>query len=126
MVSTEVAQISGECQAWRNNLRSFKEEFSTLKNRLQHLAKSQTHRETLLEIEHLENQFHIQQINIHDLKQAVKKHLREAEEMETGNQKQYSSELLSRHEQLFEEYQSLESMVSELRGEFEEFEKHIR
>ena len=77
MVTTEVAQLSKECNAWRETLRSFKDEFGRFKNRLQDLAGRQTQRDVLLEVEHLDNQFHIQLINIHDLKQSIKIHQRQ-------------------------------------------------
>ena len=35
-----------------------------------------TTREILTEVEHFSNQFYIQQINIHDLKQSIKQHER--------------------------------------------------
>jgi chromosome segregation ATPase len=125
MVTTEVAQLSKECNAWRETLRSFKDEFSRFKNRLQELAGRQTHRDVLLEVEHLDNQFHIQLINIHDLKQSIKIHQRqvEAEMAATGS---VSDELLAHHENLYDNYQQLDHTLHELRSEFDHFSAVIR
>jgi hypothetical protein len=120
MVTTEVAQLSKECNAWRETLRSYKDEFSRYKLRLQDLAGRQTQRDVLLEVEHLDNQFHIQLINIHDLKQAIKVHQRqlEAQMAATGS---VSDDIVAHHENLYEEFQQLEHTLQDLRQEFEHF-----
>jgi ABC-type phosphate transport system auxiliary subunit len=120
MVTTEVAQLSKECNAWRETLRSYKDEFSRYKLRLQDLAGRQTQRDVLLEVEHLDNQFHIQLINIHDLKQAIKVHQRqlEAQMAATGS---VSDDIVAHHENLYDEFQQLEHTLQDLRREFEHF-----
>ena len=42
-------------------------------------APGKTHKTELSDIEHFHNQFHIQLINIHDLKHEIRNHLHEAE-----------------------------------------------
>jgi hypothetical protein len=126
MVTTEVAQLSKECNAWRETLRSFKDEFGRFKNRLQDLAGRQTQREVLLEVEHLDNQFYIQLINIHDLKQAIKVHQRQVDAGMAANNGTVSDEILAHHENLFDDYQQLENTLQELRSEFGHFSTVIR
>lgn len=101
-------------------MRSYKDEFSRYKLRLQDLAGRQTQRDVLLEVEHLDNQFHIQLINIHDLKQAIKVHQRqlEAQMAATGS---VSDDIVAHHENLYEEFQQLEHTLQDLRQEFEHF-----
>ncbi len=125
MVTTEVAQLSKECNAWRETLRSFKDEFGRFKNRLQDLAGRQTHRDVLLEVEHLDNQFHIQLINIHDLKQSIKIHQRQIDAGMAANGT-VPDEVLAHHENLFDDYQQLENTLQELRQEFDHFSTVIR
>ena len=126
MVTTDVAQLSGECNLWRDTLRSFRDEFASHKNRLQLVAGHQTQRDVLQEIEHLDNQFHIQLINIHDLKQAIKVHDRKiAVEMATHNS-QLSDEIIADHENLFDEFQSLEHTLRDISEQFDQFIQHIR
>ena len=124
MVTTDVAQLSKECNAWRETLRSYRDEFGQLKNRLQVLAGRQTHRDVLLEIEHLDNQFHIQLINIHDLKKAVKNHQHRIDkEMANGH---LSEEAAADHENLYDDYSRLDHTLQTIRQEFAEFSNHLR
>jgi len=123
MVTTDVAQLSKECNAWRETLRSYRDEFGQLKSRLQDLAGRQTHRDVLLEIKHLDNQFHIQLINIHDLKQSIKIHERNIS-FEASGEGQLREETVARHENLHDQYQTLSQTLHELRDEFSRFLTH--
>ena len=125
MVTTEIAQLSKECNAWRETLRSFKDEFGRFKFRLQDLAGRQTHRDVLLEVEHLDNQFHIQLINIHDLKQSIKVHQRQID-AGMAAKGTVADEVLAHHENLYDDYQHLENTLTELRTEFDHFSTVIR
>jgi hypothetical protein len=121
MVTTDVAQLSRECNAWRETLRSYRDQFGSLKTRLQEVAGRQIQREDLLEVEHLDNQLHIQLINIHDLKQAIKIHSRKVDSEMAGPNGQFTDETITNHEGLYDEYQSLENTLHDLRHEFENF-----
>jgi chromosome segregation ATPase len=126
MVTTDIAQLSKECNAWRETLRSYRDEFGQLKNRLQDLAGRQTNRDVLLEIEHLDNQFHIQLINIHDLKQAIKHHHRKINSEMAEHNGQLTDETTSHHENLYNDYQRLENTLQEVKQEFSDFANHIQ
>src|SRR5262245_26071388 len=118
MVTTDIAQLSRECNAWRETLRSYRAEFGQLKYRLQDLAGHQTNRDVLLEIEHLDNQFHIQLINIHDLKQAIKLHHRKLSTETAETNGQLTDDTTTDHEKLFNDYQQLESTLTDVKQEF--------
>src|ERR1051326_152789 len=83
MVQADISQLSRECNTWRDALRAFRDEFTQDKSKLQQLASRPLSKEDLTEVEHYHNQFHIQLINIHDLKQAIKTHDRKVS-FETG------------------------------------------
>jgi hypothetical protein len=119
MVTTDVAQLSRECNAWRETLRSYRDEFSHLKHLLQDVAARQTTKEDLLEVEHLDNQLHIQLINIHDLKHAIKTHTRRIDS-ETAKGL-INDETAANHENLYDEYQHLEHTLQEIKQEFNHF-----
>jgi hypothetical protein len=68
-----------ECKAWYNQLASYRTKINNLKNELYYFAPGKTDQETLIGIEHFHNQFHIQLINIHDLKHEIKQHVHDAE-----------------------------------------------
>jgi predicted RNase H-like nuclease (RuvC/YqgF family) len=121
MVTTEVAQLSQECNAWRETLRSLRDEFHQMKQQLQQKAKSHTHKEDLLQVEHLDNQLHIQLINIHDLKQAIKQHDKKVL-LEVGqNESGISEATLLDHERLFDAYTSLDNTLQDIRHEYDLF-----
>ena len=123
MVQVDISQLSGECNTWREKLRQYREEFNTDETKLRQVASRQLSKEQLQDVEHLHNQFHIQLINIHDLKQAIKIHDRKMNfEKEVFNGS-VNEESLAEHEKIFEEYQSLEQTLQELRNEFNEFLK---
>jgi len=121
MVQTDISQLSGECSTWRATLRSYREEFTQDKVRLQQAAGHTLPKDQMQDVEHLQNQFHIQLINIHDLKQAIKVHNRKVNyELESHNG-QLPEETMAEHENLFDQYQSLENTLHDLRNEFRGF-----
>lgn len=99
-------------------MRSYREEFGQLKQELQKLAGHQSQKEDLLQVEHLDNQIHIQLINIHDLKQAIKLHDRKIQQEIKANNGKMSDDSLAEHENLFESYQHLEHTLQDIKHEF--------
>jgi len=124
MVSTEVAQLSSECNAWRETLRSEKEQFGLLKLQLQKAAGRHLEKDDLLQVEHLDNQLHIQLINIHDLKQGIKHHERRINYDKETNTGMITDDILADHENLYDEFLRLENTLRELRQEYELFMAH--
>jgi chromosome segregation ATPase len=121
MVQVDISQLSGECNAWREKLRTYREEFTNNEARLRQVAGQPLSKEQLQDVEHLHNQFHIQLINIHDLKQAIKTHDRKINFERTAFNGKANEDSQARHEELQDEYQSLEQTLEELRGEFNDF-----
>ncbi len=68
-----------ECNEWYNQLAAYREKLNGLKTELYFFAPGKTENQTLKGIEHFHNQFHIQLINIHDLKHEIRFHINEAE-----------------------------------------------
>jgi hypothetical protein len=121
MVQVETSQLTGECNSWRENLRQYRDEFSKDKIKLQDAVSQPLSKELLQDVEHLHNQFHIQLINIHDLKHAVKAHERKINHEMDVNGGKLNAETLAHHENLLDQYQSLDSTLLELREEFDQF-----
>ncbi|MFM9910650.1 MAG: hypothetical protein ACKVOW_14955 [Chitinophagaceae bacterium] len=121
MVITEVSQLSKECNAWRETLRSYRNEFGRFKQELLKIAGRQTLKEDLLQLEHLDNQLHIQLINIHDLKQSIKLHDRKIQLELQQNKGKISDESIVDHENILAGYQSLEQQLRAIKEEFEYF-----
>ena len=71
--------IIEECRNWQQQLALYREKINKLKTALYLFAPGKTDNAVLTEIEHFHNQFHIQLINIHDLKHEIRHHVHEAE-----------------------------------------------
>lgn len=71
--------LLAECDQWRNQLRQAKEDINHLRSELYTAAAGKTDQDYLKEVEHYHNQFHIQLINVHDVKHAIKHHVADAE-----------------------------------------------
>lgn len=122
MVTTDISQLAAECNTWIVNLRKYREEFTQCKKRLQEVASRQIPKNDLQEVEHYHNQFHIQLINIHDEKHAIKEHERIAGwEMSKG--KGISDAVWAKHEELYDRYKNLEHTLSDLKEDFNQFIK---
>ncbi len=119
MVQTEISQLSAECQEWLQILRNYREEFQLSKKTLQDTCKKSLSKDQLIQVEHFDNQFHIQLINIHDLKHSIKTHERKIDlESSAGDVTEESYRI---HEGLLNEFLALENSLQELRSDFSHF-----
>jgi len=122
MVVLDSAQHVNECASWREQLRSYKNEMGQLSQQLQLMAVNQRNKETLTEVEHFQNQFYIQQINIHDLKQSIKLHERKLHLEAAANAGGVASDdTINKHEELYNEYKNLDHTLQELKDDFKTF-----
>ncbi len=122
MVQTDISQLTRECNGWRETLRSYRDELHQMQTTLQKAVNRPLSKEEQTQLEHLQNQLHIQLINVHDLKQAVKTHDRKLNSEVAGNNDgQFSDNISAYHESLYDNYQSLENTLSELRSDFKHF-----
>ena len=79
VTETQHNALLGECKQWYGELVSFRSKVNDFKNELYYFAPGKTDKDILNSIERFHNQFHIQLINIHDLKHEIKHHVNEAE-----------------------------------------------
>ena len=121
MVQVDISQLCGECNTWREELRQLRDEFTKDKILLQQAASPSLSKDQLQDVEHLHNQFHIQLINIHDLKQAIKVHERKLGMEMAANNGQITEETSADHDNLFEQHQGLKNMLGGLSDEFWQF-----
>src|SRR5688500_15259428 len=120
MVQTDVSQLSAECQEWRQILRNYRNEFQDSKKSLLEIIQKTLNKDQLLELEHFDNQFHIQLINIHDLKHSIKAHERKIELVNAGPDS-IGEEAYQEHERLLDQFLGLENTLQELRNDFKNF-----
>lgn len=123
MVQVDISQLSSECSIWRETLRQHREELNNDEAKLREIAGKSLSKEQLQDVEHLHNQFHIQLINIHDLKQAIKVHDRKINFEKVAFNGHANEDSYARHESLLVEYQNMLQTLEELRSEFKKFIK---
>lgn len=124
MVQTDISQLSAECAEWRQVLRNYRNEFTQSQKDLQSLCRSSLSKDQCLDVEHLSNQFHIQLINIHDLKKEIKLHSQQIELEQLGKDG-ISEQTINRHESLFDQFSRMESTLLDLRSEFQNFSQQV-
>ena len=115
MVQTEISQLAAECTDWRQIIRNYRDEFHSCEKALLDMCKKSLTKGHLTQVEHFQNQFDIQLKNIHDLKQSIKTHERKVQLESSGE------EIYAEHENLLNEFLSLENTLQELREEFRNF-----
>ncbi|MBZ5856270.1 hypothetical protein [Flavihumibacter profundi] len=125
MVTTDIAQLTGECSGWKNTLREQRSKLTSLNEKLQQLASNQLDKNTLQDLEHLQNQFYIQLINVHDLKHTIKEHENIAAwELEKNGQ--VTDATWSAHEELHTQYEQLQQTIQHVQQEFRQFVAKIQ
>ena len=123
MVQVDISQLSAECSVWREQLRNLRDEFNTNEAKLRQVAGRSLSKEQLQDVEHLHNQFHIQLINIHDLKQSIKAHDRKINFEKAAFNGNANEDSVNRHEELHHEVEELKGNLEHLQGEFDKFLK---
>lgn len=123
MVTADLAQLAAECTQWKHVLRNNKNELADCNQQLQALVSPRLEKRVLLEVEHFQNQFHIQLINVHDLKHAIKDHEKIAAWEARARSGQFSDATWAAHEDLFDQYMQLEHTIGELKADFQKFSK---
>lgn len=120
MVQTDISQLTSETSEWRQILRNYRDEFQECKKLLQNNSRQYFSREQLQNVEHFDNQFHIQLINIHDIKQEIKKHERQVQS-ELSQHEYISGDTFAQHEKLLDSFLYLENTLQQVRSEFRDF-----
>ena len=124
MVTTETSPLSQECSNWRTTLRDYRNRIQMLKQQLPQMAGRYHDKEDLLQIDHFENQFHIQLINIHDLKQLIKNHEKSILIDPSLAKGVLQERLLADHAHLLDDFEMLHQTMDVLIGEYDDFLKH--
>lgn len=116
VTTTDIDQFTEECNAWREALRSQREEFNRMQNELQEASAHITSKESLKAVEHYQNQFDIQLSNIHDVKQSVKMYAKKCALQPAGD-----NIMQSEHERIAGDYYDLQRTLQELKHDFRRF-----
>jgi chromosome segregation ATPase len=121
MVQTDISQLSQECSQWIEQLHSYREELNQLNQQLQQTATRPLSKEDLTELEHFQNQFQIQLINVHDVKQEAKQLNRKVQYHLSAAPREVSEETYHDYEKVADDYETLGHTLQELRSDFSRF-----
>ncbi len=103
-----------ESEQWREKLRAYRTVINDLRDKLYGYAAGKSDSEFLKEVEHYHNQFHIQLINIHDLKHEIKNHV-----VEAGHHPNFGHRIP--HHNLEMQVNSLLEDLEKLKNDFQNF-----
>ena len=109
MIAETQPQFVAEATEWISNLRNYIHDINEMKNKLYKWAAHKSDYDVLVQIEHYHNQFHIQLINLHDLKHSIKLYMRP----ENNNAEKQS--------ELEDEYRFLTKELDNLKSDFAAF-----
>lgn len=125
MVQTDISQLSQECNQWIEQLHSYRDELNQLNQQLQSTATKPLSKEDLTELEHFQNQFQIQLINVHDVKLEAKQLNRKVQYQLSNSNMDISEETYHDYEKVADDYETLEHTIADLRNEFNRFVTHV-
>lgn len=114
LTETKHQQLLDEAKKWIDDLVNYVTDITEFKNRFYKWAAGKTGQDLLLQIEHYHNQFHIQLINLHDLKHAIRHHMQEVKFNP-------DSDHAARHQVLEEQYDFLINDLEQLKKDFTKF-----
>lgn len=121
MSNVNLTRVSAEHNEWIKGLDFYKEDLRVLVHRLEEVSQRNNSEEIRKGIEHFQNQFIIQRNNIEELTHKIREHISQVGRdpgLETG---QMDSELLADHENLLDEYTTLEKVINDLRHEYNSY-----
>lgn len=102
-------ELMHECMEWELGLNAWKEKLNELRDELYAFAAGKVDSETKIGIEHFHNQFHIQQINIHDLIHEISTLIKQANEHPEFRFKDEHHELKNKFNALIKSLQGIEA-----------------
>jgi hypothetical protein len=114
LTETQQHPLLDEAKKWIDNLVTYVSSINELKNKFYKWAAGKSDHDVLVQIEHYHNQFHIQLINLHDLKHAIRHYMQEIKLAPDGDH-------TTQHNQLEEQYNFLVKDLDRLKADFKAF-----
>jgi superoxide dismutase len=114
LIETQHQQLLDEAKKWKDHLRTYVDHINELKSKFYKWAAGKSDRDVLIQIERYHNQFHIQQINLHDLKHSIRLHMQEFKLNPDADH-------AGKHQQLEDEYHFLINDLENLQTDFAAF-----
>ncbi len=116
-----IRQVGADHSEWIKGLDFYKDDLQVLVHRLEEVATKNPDFDARSGMEHFQNQFIVQRNNIEELKHKIKEHIHVVSRHPALETDQVDSELLAEHENLSDEYKTLEKVINDLRKEFNDY-----
>ena len=121
MSYTNVLHLGNTQQEWLRKLDFYATEMEFLQGRLSEIILKNTHHTPLSEAEHFQNQFIVQRNNIDELKHTINVHAHLVSEDSRHHAGRVEGTLIDDQEQIEAEVTTLESIVKDIRLDFNKF-----
>ena len=107
-------QLLNEQIEWISHLRTYIDNINEMKNKLYKWVAYKSDRDVLIQIERYHNQFHIQLINLHDLKHSIRLYMNECKLHPNADH-------TAQRQELEEQYDFLTKDLDQLKNNFTAF-----
>ena len=114
LTETQHQQLLDEAKKWKDHLKTYVDHINELKTNFYKWAAGKSDHDVLIQIERYHNQFHIQQINLHDLRHSIRLHMQECKLYPDADHG-------IKHHELEEQYNFMINDLDHLNAEFKEF-----
>jgi hypothetical protein len=114
LTETQHQQLLDESKKWIEHLVTYVDNINELKKKFYKWAAGKYNYDVLVQIEQFHNQFHIQLINLHDLKHSIRHHLKQINLVP-------DLDYTLPHQQLEDQYNFLVNDLDHLKVKFSEF-----
>ena len=122
MKKTNIAHVSNEHSYWLRSLNFYKTEISILKGILTEIAGKNSGTDVMKEVDHFENQFNIQIINIDRLSHNIHVVLNKiSEATQQSNAGYIDTALAEEHQALQDKYESEVRVITDIINSFRKF-----
>ena len=114
LVETQQQVLLDEARQWISNLVTYIANINDMKGKLYKWVTGKSDHDELVQIERYHNQFHIQLINLHDIKHSIKLHMKEL-------QLNPDEDHTAKHQHLEEQYEFMINDLDNLKNDFMAF-----
>ncbi len=120
MVLEEISQLIEDCNLKRDVMVEHRDKIHKMQKDLLKFAAHRLPKDDLTDLEHYQNQFHIQLINIHDLRHDLKL-IQQRLKTELHVHEDVSESALRKHSDISSQFDTLEKLLDDLESDFNEF-----
>ena len=114
LTETQHQELLDEAKKWIDSLKTYVDNINELKNKFYKWAAGKSDYDVLVQIEQYHNQFHIQLINLHDLKHSIRLHMQELKLNPDADHAE-------KHQELEQQYHFLINELDHLKADFTAF-----